>query len=250
MKKLLSVAVVFFAATLQAQTIKIGAGGIPLQNIFQKIQEPFEKATKIKLDLKKAEPHTALEALDKGEFDAVSVGLNFKDWIAQAAKSGYKVADEKAYKSKVIGRDTLIVVVSTDTKIKKLSSAQLKGILSGTIKNWKEAGGPDMEITFVRGTNTPGMDGRLAKAYLKGSVMKAAKTVEVLSKDLEEKVVSTAGAIAYGPKALAENSKLKEVELDLDLSSSVTLLTKGEPKPEVKKLLDFLSAEGSKYIVK
>ena len=239
-----------FISTADAKVLRIGSGGVPLNNIFLNIQEPFTESTGIKIEIKKTEPHTALRGLDNNEFDAVAVGLSFKDWMIQAKKSGFGDIDEKKYFQKVISKDTLIFITSLDVKVKKLKFEQLRDIFNGKILNWKAVGGANLPITFISGKDTPGMEGRVKKYILSEGPIKIKQMKTVTLDKIVESVITTPGAIAFGPKAYGKNEKVQEVEIDLDLSTSVTVLTKGEPKAEVKKLLDFIAGEGSKYIVK
>jgi len=53
-----------------------------------------------------------------------------------------------------IARDGIAVVLSLDNNITGLSMPQLHSIFSGEIRNWKELGGADREISLVLQTNT------------------------------------------------------------------------------------------------
>lgn len=238
-----------FICVAETQVLRIGAGGVPLNNIFLIIQKPFELATGIKMELKKTEPHTALIGLDKNEYDAVAIGLTFKDWLIQAKNKGYEAVDEKKYFQKVIAKNTLLFITSLDTKIVKLKFEQIYDIFNGKIKNWNEVGGANIPITFIKALDGPGVNERVRKNILGNGEFKVSKSKEVLFSDIEKTIVATPGAIAFGPKSFIKNPKLQAVDVDMDLSTSVTVLTKGDPKPEVKKLLDFIATEGSKYII-
>lgn len=48
----------------------------------------------------------------------------------------------------IFALDALSFVVNEDSNIDSLTTLQLKGIFSGTISNWKEIGGADMEISL------------------------------------------------------------------------------------------------------
>jgi len=51
--------------------------------------------------------------------------------------------------STVIGHDAIAVFVNGQNPVKSLTQAQVKGIFTGKITNWKEVGGEDAEITVV-----------------------------------------------------------------------------------------------------
>lgn len=60
-----------------------------------------------------------------------------------------KVKFQEAGKSiteKIIAYDALAVIVNPSNPVTKLTRAQLEGIFTGKIKNWKEVGGPDLKI--------------------------------------------------------------------------------------------------------
>lgn len=48
--------------------------------------------------------------------------------------------------STLIGRGAIAVIVHTQNPVNNLSLAQLRGIFTGQIRNWKEVGGPDLAI--------------------------------------------------------------------------------------------------------
>lgn len=52
----------------------------------------------------------------------------------------------RAYKEVIIANDALSVIVNPGNKVSKLTRAQLEGIFTGKIKNWKEVGGDDLQI--------------------------------------------------------------------------------------------------------
>ncbi len=49
----------------------------------------------------------------------------------------------------LIGKDAIAVIVHADNPVSGLTSAHLKGIFSGSIKNWSEVGGPDKPISAL-----------------------------------------------------------------------------------------------------
>lgn len=46
----------------------------------------------------------------------------------------------------LVGKDAIAAVVNADNPVKGLTTAQLKGIFTGEIKNWAEVGGSDLPI--------------------------------------------------------------------------------------------------------
>lgn len=52
----------------------------------------------------------------------------------------------KQVREVIVAYDAIAVVVNPNNKVSQLSRAQLEGIFTGKIKNWKEVGGEDMKI--------------------------------------------------------------------------------------------------------
>jgi ABC-type phosphate transport system substrate-binding protein len=80
--------------------------------------------------------------------------------LAKKFKIDSKIADQ--WVSVAVARDPIIVIANKDSGVTGLSSDQVKGIFSGEITNWKDAGGNDLPI---------------AAAYLKDTVESGVLTV-------------------------------------------------------------------------
>lgn len=85
--------------------------------------------------------------------------LNLADGVADLVFLVKPTKEEEDYfrekqvdiECKLYGCDGLAFIISPDAPVKNLTSEQIKGIYEGTIRNWKELGGPDHEIhPFVR----------------------------------------------------------------------------------------------------
>lgn len=53
---------------------------------------------------------------------------------------------ERGVTATLLGRDAIAILVHSDNPIDGLSLAQLRGVYTGEISNWKELGGPDLPI--------------------------------------------------------------------------------------------------------
>ncbi|MBI4795629.1 MAG: substrate-binding domain-containing protein [Deltaproteobacteria bacterium] len=238
----------FQAAAVLAAEVKVGAGAAPTENVFKKIQEPMEKETDLKLVLISNGPYEALVDLDQGKVDAASGGLTFGDWLAMMEKKGYQIPDKNAYKYRVIGKDIIQVIAHKGVAVKELSKDQLKGIFTGKIANWKEVGGPDQAIVVIWGTKIPGTQSVFQKQAMDGEAY-TKKTQEATNAvDVKEKVKTVPGAVGLAPTNLVDDTvaalKIPEV------GRPITLITKGEPNPQVVKMLEYIRGPGKKYLGK
>jgi len=181
-------------------------------------------------------------------------------------------ADEKKKKllGTAIGYDAIAVFVHKDNPVTKLSKEQLKGIFSGSIKNWKEVGGKDAPITpntEISGEKRATMlefqklamdDAPYAKGFKEIDLPRDQITY-VAGDETGICSVSLGLLAAVGPEVRAKVKAVtvNNIEPSDDnirsgaylISRPLLLVTNGLPKGMVKKFIDFmLSSEGQKYV--
>ncbi len=249
-KALLCIPAVFFALTsfAFADEVKVGAGAAPSQNIFTKIQQPMEKDIGLKLTLINNGPVEALKDLDGGKIDAAAGGLTFADWMSMMEKSGYPIADPSVYKSRVIGKDIVKVLANKDVGVKSLSKDQLKAIFTGKATNWKEVGGPDLAVKVVWGSKIPGTQNVFQKQVMDGVPYLKNVIESTTAPQIKETVSKTPGAVGLGPISIVDASVL--VPSIQEVGRPITLVTRGAPSPNILKMLNYITGEGQKYVVK
>ena len=110
------------ATVAGAEELKVGGGAAPIENIFKKVEEPFEKASGIQLTLTSEGPDQAFINVEKGAVDVAAAGLSFEAWMDLMKQKGHEVANPKDFKFRVIGRDKIQVLAHKDlAAIKSLS---------------------------------------------------------------------------------------------------------------------------------
>ena len=67
-----------------------------------------------------------------------------------------------ASRTKVIGMDAVVIAKSDVNPVEAISMEQVRGVLNGTIRNWKDLGGGDSEIALHVASGGAGFDARLA----------------------------------------------------------------------------------------
>lgn len=234
--------IVLATSQVFAEEVRVGAGAAPTENILKPIKAPFEKATGITMGIFSSGPKNAFIDLEKGAVDAAAAGLSLSDWMTLLKKEGIAVADPKAYRSVVIGKDKVIVLTHKSNPVKSLSKEQLKAIFSGKAANWKEVGGNDASILIVWGKLTQGTNSMFVKNILDGAEPIKEVLEATTAEDVKNAVESNPEAIGIGPLAVA--GPTLNIPATPELSRPITLLTKGAPKPVVQKLIDFIANGG------
>jgi phosphate transport system substrate-binding protein len=172
------------------------------------------------------------------------------------------------------GLDGLAVVVNPGNPLSKLTIAQLAGIFSGKITNWKELGGRDAAIVVLSREVNSGTHVYFKEHVLRGNDpnSKVEFTPSALmlpsSQAIADEVASNIDAIGYygmgyisdaqEPVSVALDEKSPYIAPTVDnvrsgkypISRPLFLYCNGEPKGLVKEFIDFdLSPEGQKIVL-
>lgn len=169
--------------------------------------------------------------------------------------------EAEAFTGTVIARDGLAIVVNPANPVNELTTAQLRGLFAGSIKNWKEVGGleePVRPITREEGSGTRESFVHLVMA--KERIARRALTQES-NGAVKELVKGDRAAIGYMSLGLV-GRELKAVRVDGVAPTSANVLaktyklarpflfvTKGTMRPEAQRFFDdVLSPESQKAL--
>jgi phosphate transport system substrate-binding protein len=235
-------------STVSAEEILLSTGSGPLDSVINPVKEAFEKESGIKLNILFGSASLAFKQFYKGVSEVGVVGTSFEDILEMMKKEGFEVRDPESFYHVTIGRGMVRTVVNRENPVSKLSREQLKGIFTGKITNWKEVGGNDSPIIVVLSTMNPATTGAFGKIILDNEPF----TREVLElghmDELRGAVEVNAEAIAIGTSAILSNG-VKQVETP-EVFRQVTLITRGEPPPKVRKFIDFILKGPGKSLVR
>jgi phosphate transport system substrate-binding protein len=176
--------------------------------------------------------------------------------------------DEQSLKSFTIGLDGIGIILHRSNPVQTLTDAQVIGIYTGTIKNWKEVGGRDQAITVVNkaeGRST--LELFLHHFQLKNSQIKASVVIGDNEQGIKT-VIGNPGAIAYVSIGTAEyefthNAPIKLLPMagvaattdnvknhTFPLMRPLNLVTKTEPTGLAKRFIDFARSDAVQDLVK
>lgn len=159
----------------------------------------------------------------------------------------------------LIGRDVITALVNADNPVKALTSAQLKGIFTGAITNWRELGGHDLEIhpLIVK-------EGSATRDVFRAVVMDDAdyRGARVIVPDalIPTAVARDPGAIgqlsfaflprAHGVIAIAVDGQAAKVDnAAYPITRPLNLVTSYRPPAAVKAFIDWtLSVDGQRVV--
>lgn len=167
-----------------------------------------------------------------------------------------KIPDNGTYMIHVLIEDEIGIIVNAANPVSELSPDQLRGILTGEIGNWKEVGGPDLKTQVV--TSHPASATRAVvweqvmskKAdYARNSLIVYATKKEMVLVAQEKGgigAVSLGFFNAYAEEArkLGDPVEVKVVKAQ-KIARPLGIVTKGDPSPDVAKLITYLRTEAA-----
>ncbi|MCX8069580.1 MAG: substrate-binding domain-containing protein [Thermodesulfovibrionales bacterium] len=231
-----------------ATEINVAGGGASFDNVLKPIKEPFEKASGIKLNIIASGPKVALLDMDRKSRDALLVGLTIQELEALMKKEAVVLSSNAKLQYVEVGSYDIALLIHKDNPVGQLNKEQLKGIFTGKITNWKEVGGKDMPIIVVWGKLTPGINNNFIKSVMDNQNLLKDVLEVATSSDVKQAVASNPEAIGLGPLGVVDNSVKSQIIPEM--KRPFIMVTLGEPKEEVTKLIDFIKGEGQKYIRK
>lgn len=236
-------------SSAHAEEIVLCAGSGPMDSVFNPVKDAFEKETGIKIRNLFGSASLTLKQLNTNVCETASVGISFDEMLEIMKKEGVEFADADSFRHVTIGRSMIHTIVNKENPVSKLSKEQLKGIFTGKITNWKQVGGNDSAIIVVLSTLNPATFTSYRKIVLDNEPFtKEVMEMGRIMNDMRVAVETNPEAICFGTSSILSSS-IKRLDTP-DVIRPITLITKGEPSPKIKKLIDFILKGPGKNLVK
>lgn len=166
----------------------------------------------------------------------------------------------------ILALDALAIVVHESVTVDELSIQQLHDIFTGEVNNWRQVGGPDLNITrYARDANSGTYDA-FESMVLEGDILPADTQRFTANDVLHDAVYSQRGAIGFVPLAFTGNLKVLGVRDGIGAAGKPTLFSVATEdyvlarrlylytplenvKPRIKSLLEYALSETGQAIV-
>jgi phosphate transport system substrate-binding protein len=139
--------------------------------------------------------------------------------------------------------DTLSPVCNPANGVTSLSMDQVKDILTGKIKNWKEVGGADLAIMVVIPQPTDGGYMTVKAKILDGDAYTADARSVQSAPDQNKIVGQVPGGFAVLSKANQNHELVKVLDCDKKVGVVNSLVTIGDPNPQLMKVISTIQDE-------
>lgn len=97
----------------------------------------------------------------------------------------------------VVAMDGVCIIVHPSNPVTELTSAQVRDLYAGKIRNWKELGGPDLEIIAISRDTSSGTYETFHGLVMKSEQMSAGVEYVNANPQAHARVKTTAGAVGY-----------------------------------------------------
>ena len=250
-------------------TLLLGAGSIQAGNlviqgsttvlpIAQKVAEAYMKVNpKVKISISGGGSGEGIKALIDGTTDIADSSRFIKNEEVKLAveKGAYPVPFAIAY-------DCIVPIVHPSNPVKSLTMDQLRAIYKGTIKNWKEVGGPALQIVVVSRDTSSGTYEVWEQKVMKKERVYAGALLQASNGAIVQAVSKNRYAIGYiglgyintSVKPLAVNGIKGSERTTLDgtypISRALYMFTRGWPTGDTLNFINFVlnPQKGQRYV--
>ncbi len=147
-----------------------------------------------------------------------------------------------------------VIVTNPEVGVKNLSKKQIQDIFSGKVKNWKDVGGKDGQVTVINRPASSGTRAVFMKTLMDGTVLDQNTLTEDATGTVVQKVKQTAGSVSYAAFSGTHNQGgISEVSIggaaptDANVQSGKYpfwsyehVYTYGHPSKEISDFIDFV----------
>jgi phosphate transport system substrate-binding protein len=167
-------------------------GSTTVLPIMQNIANAYRETSKTTVYIEGSGSGLGIKSLIEGKCDIADSSRPIKQEEISASQTGGLEITEI-----LIAYDMVVPVVHPSNRIENLSLDQLKSIYNGSIKNWKEVGGKNENITVVSRDLNSGTYEVWNEKVMKNSILRADAFLQVSNETVLETVAENARAIGY-----------------------------------------------------
>jgi len=236
------IAIFAYSTTILGEELTIYGSRIAANVLLTPYKKALEQKAGLKVVIEEKNCGKSLCDLVEGKCDvALTVG-DLNATIDAARKWDRDIESTNLFYHPIVNDDVAFFVNALNI-VDKLSSAQIKDILTGKITNWKDVGGDDALIEVYMDVTT-------------GPVYSAIKTslfdnqdhtfncvrVSSVSQSIDY-AMKNKGALGVAPLSLINPEKVKIITTDKKIERFMGVITRGQSSEKVRKLLDVIFSE-------
>jgi hypothetical protein len=228
------------AAANAADTLRIFTGGPGVAKFLDSKKAELEKAVGAPIEVRSSPATASIKFLSKGIIQGLVMGNTPEQAFKDAEASDVAGDSPNNYEWFEFHKVYIKMGFNPENTVKDLTSEQIRDVLNGKIKSWKEIGGIDAPpaVFFIKAST--GTIKEVKDHYLKGQ---AAKNAEfVLDRDgLVRALQRNKGGMIFTPTTDSVGD-FKPRYVNSEMSHSTYYVVKKDAAPAAKKLYDVIKA--------
>jgi phosphate transport system substrate-binding protein len=204
--------------------------------------EPFggiiEASSGHKLKVVPTKSSQGLLALFERRADFAMISGPLKNEIADLRSSNPDLAFDRLRTFDIL-TTRMAFAINRDNPVHRISDTEMRRILLGEITNWREVGGADLPISIVMVNAGGGVQSSIESEFLGGKHIKPVHSIVVQGSAQIVKITEiTPAALGLSQLSIVKRANVHELKTDHAVEQHLTLVTLGEPTPQMHKVID------------
>lgn len=169
---------------------------------------------------------------------------NLADRVGKTLNHRGPPIDERNFKVVHLGYAEVLFIVHPHNKVRRLSRAQLQGLLSGSITNWRDVGGTDQPVVLVSSDTMGAIRTEISRTLLGGKDITHRARVVERAPDAPKLVATTAGALGFVSSAMPASQRqgVTVVPHEGKIKQTLFIVTRQGASAAVEKVVEAIKA--------
>lgn len=227
------------------RVVRLHGATTTVKGLITPYKAAVERATGLTLEVVGNATGRGLVDLAEGRCD-IALTSEPLDIAIIAAKNAGKELQAESFEIHAVMSDEIVFIVHPSNPVRELTWAQIRDIHTGKIKNWKEAGGPDMPIVVFTDAVTGGTRAMIKKIVMGNEAYGPASRPLEAVKFVNDQVAELKGGFGGLGKGFVNPKRVKVIVTDKVERPLGFITRKGETSEPVKKVIDAFAAEVAK----
>jgi ABC-type phosphate transport system substrate-binding protein len=137
-----------------------------------------------------------------------------------------------------LARTRMAFAVHPDNPVRAITTANLRRILLGEVRNWRDVGGRDVPIRLVVVREGGGVQASVESQVLEGRKISAPDPIRVqISSQVVKIVLQEPGALGLAQWGVISRAHAPEIKVDEPVEQRLSLVTLGNPTPAMLSVI-------------
>lgn len=222
----------------EAQTFVVQGSTTFTHRVMEPYQSAIEAASGHKLTVVPNKSSLGLLALFDKRADFAMISGPLANEIARLKPKHPELAFDRL-RAFQVWSTRMAFAVNKKNPVRQLASEQMRAILLGTVTNWGQVGGSDLPIRVVHVRDGGGVQASIEQELLDGKTVNAPDAISVqISSQVVKIVEQMPEGLGLSQLTIVKGANVAELRLDADIEQHLTLVTLGDPTPDMKKVIE------------